>query len=105
MGNRISILRTKFVNLCDQDSSIGYRMFDDYDQTYCNIFGPGLDLPEGLDLLKWILKNGDEKSQAMLDFVRESEAGIYIDSDWYAWDEIKSAFSFDDFEEVEDEMS
>lgn len=89
MSNRLSLIRTKFVDTHSENSSIGFRIFDDYDQSYFNM-ELGQEVPkEPLELLEYAFINGDEKVNEMLQWVVESQNGMYIESEYFPFEEIK----------------
>ena len=87
MGNRVTIEATKFVT--KDGETYGFRMYDDYDQTYYNNHEIDTLTLGDMDLLDIALDNTDERMGEMFSFVKEEEKGIYINDTWYDFDEIK----------------
>lgn len=87
--NKVNIEPTKFINTRTGSETYGYRAYDDEGQTYCNTFvDPPAD--DDLDFLEQVMENSpDEILQGMLDFVLESESGLYIGGEFYPHEEIK----------------
>ena len=88
MSNRVSLDATKFVNK-NGDESYGYRMYDDYDQTYYNCAESNIMEMDDLELLEYAGKRADERAGEMISFCMEEEKGMYINDTWYDHDEIK----------------
>ncbi len=84
--SRVSLVATKFVNVKSGEESFGYRLYDDYDSVYNNMwnFIPDNDL----DFLELALEDG----HGMFDFLQENELGIDINGTWYDWNEIEHLF-------------
>lgn len=86
MANQVCLQRTEFKNLSDGKTSTGWRIYDDYGQTYNNLG----EAPENdLELLEFVKQNGDDVSNTIMNFIHEDEKGIEINGTWYDWDEIK----------------
>ena len=82
MGNRVTIQRTVFKNYGKTEETFGFRMYDDYGQSYSNcIPEEQLKLPDE-DFFNLVCDEySDENSSVMIDWVLEH--GCYIDSTWY----------------------
>lgn len=78
----------KFVNLRNGEVQYGFTMYDDYDGSYNAIF-ESEPPSDDMEFLKMVLTGLDEKMQNMIDFVVESQNGLYIGDSWYDWSEIK----------------
>jgi hypothetical protein len=66
----------------------GYRLYDEYGQTYCNTWQT---IPEDdLEILELAIKDADDNAKTFFNFMKETESGITINGEWY------------DFEQVED---
>ena len=49
---------------------------------------------EHLEFLAWVAKNvDDEHVVGMLDSVKESERGLYIDDIWWEWEDVRPILS------------
>jgi len=82
----INLVGTTFTETTG-DVSYGFRMYDEYEKTYCNI----LESPppeDDLELLQVALEYTDDISKAMFDFMREHETGLTINGTYYDWEEI-----------------
>jgi len=92
MSNRVTIQPTKFVNLVDgNDSEVTYgvRVYDDYGNSYSNIWELS-ELMDDMEILKKVCSDmNHEETMAMISYVIEKEIGLYIGSNWYEWEEIK----------------
>ena len=84
--NRPTLLSTTFVDM-SVETSYGYRLFDDYGQTYCNI-GSYL-IEDDLELLQFAMENSDDYSRTLFKFLIEDQKGLNINNSWYDFDEIK----------------
>jgi len=98
MSNRVTVQATVFKNHPQGLETFGYRMFDDYDQTYDNTFDAVPD--NDLELLRHALANCDGIAGSMLEYVEENNTGIYIGDTWYDWDEIRHLWNEDRRNEV-----
>mgnify|MGYP003971381911 CR=1 FL=1 len=106
MSNRLTIQPTFFQNQDSDfnsvgDSHYGFRIHDDYNMAYSTIAETHdgmmsiLDEFKGERHIQWIklvMRYNSEVSDSMIDYVRETERGMYIDQEWFDWDEIKEAF-------------
>jgi hypothetical protein len=73
----------------EEHTHYGYRLFDDYVQTYCNIWEKeDIKLPP-LEILNKAVSELDEVAGMIIDDVIENEKGIYIGDDWFEWAVIK----------------
>jgi hypothetical protein len=96
MSNRAKIQPTKFVSVNDDfdGTTYGVRVYDDYSQTYDNTWD---SIPDNdMDILRKVMKSGDEVIESILESLCENEKGIYIGSNWYDYDEIKDVLNEDD---------
>jgi hypothetical protein len=67
MGNTATIQRTAFVNIPDGEKTFGYRIYDDYEQDYDNIFEEAdMNLPDKDFLLK-VVGRLSEVGQSIFD--------------------------------------
>lgn len=68
----------------------GYRIYDEYGKTYNNTWE---SIPtDDLQVLAEVLKDDDDVTRSVLDFVEENENGISINDTYYDWAEIKHLF-------------
>lgn len=81
MSNRATLQRTEFKNLPQGDTTFGWRIYDDYGQTYSNILSKEDVEKSDEELLQQVSSFGDEVSSVIIDFALEH--GIYIGNQWY----------------------
>jgi hypothetical protein len=81
MSNRVTIQRTKFTNYDTDEKSFGYRLYDDYGQSYSNIMDERELKSSDEDFFNLVCDSADEVGDAMISHALEH--GIYIDSNWY----------------------
>ncbi len=89
MSNRISLIATKFTNIKTGHETLGYRLYDDYEQIYDNTFESVPD--DDIEFLQMVYDRCDEYS-AILNYLWETKKGININEEYYDWDEIKGVF-------------
>jgi len=91
MSNQITIRPTEFRNIRTGDVTFGYRMYDNYGQTYDNcIFNTKDDIPDDdLELVKMVKDNPNDVAGAMFDYIQENQGDIWVDDEWYEWEKIK----------------
>ena len=91
----ITLVSTTFLNK-DGEKSFGFRLYDEYGQTYCNCWGPDFSLPESfandMETLKQALLCDQQDVKDMLHAVAINRDGIFVDDQWYDWDEIRHLF-------------
>ena len=87
MSNIVTITRTKFTNIVTGESTLGYRIYDNYAQDYNNCMDSIPD--DDLDLLTVVKAVDSEVVNSMLEFVVENEGTIMIDKEFYEFDQIK----------------
>jgi hypothetical protein len=95
MGNRVCINLTKFVDLDlkgnEVETTYGLRIGDDYDATFKNGLAKdevvGKSPAEIIELARGI----DERTRDMIAFAEESQDGIRIGDEFFAWTDIKSS--------------
>jgi hypothetical protein len=88
MSNTVGIQPTIFEDLPNGEKSYGFRIYDDYDCDYNNLWNwEDLGLAP-LELLKKVRREASERTQALLDFVVQDQRGIYLAGIWYTWEEI-----------------
>lgn len=90
MSNTVRIITTKFVNTKDGTESFGFRIFDDYENLYSNLYDERIKDFSPLELLKEASDLCADKDSEMLVSVAENESGVEIDGEYFEWDEIKS---------------
>jgi uncharacterized protein YbaR (Trm112 family) len=99
MSNQITIEATKFVNVKGDGETLGFRMYDDYGQTYCNTLESIPD--DDLDLLRLVLDNTDDISAAMFEHIKDNESDICINGEYYGWKTIKPILCQDELTDEE----
>lgn len=87
MSNIVTIVRTKFVNIKTGESTLGYRIYDNYAQDYNNCLN---SIPEDdMEMLKVVGESVSDIGGSMLGFVIETGGTIMIDNEFYEFDQIK----------------
>lgn len=90
MSNQIYIVKTEFIDIADNESSYGFRIFDDYERLYSNNYGIEIKSMSDMELLKLVNEEFQSNDSEMLNHVRENGLGMNIDGTYYEWEEIKS---------------
>lgn len=90
MSSEVCIVRTEFKNITDGEVSYCFRLFDDYEAMYSNLYGPEIKDMSDMDLLREASQLCSEKDSEMLVSLCDNEDGIDIDGTYYEWDEIMS---------------
>ncbi len=93
MGNRVDIYLTKFVDIDTKgnelETTYGLRVCDDQDMTYTNGLAKdgvvGRTPAEIVELARGI----DERSRDMIAFAEDTQEGIHIGDEFFAWSDIK----------------
>lgn len=81
MSNQAFIIRTKFIDLVDGEDSYGFRIFDNYDSVYHNMWVSANYIPQNnQDLIKYCLDN--DIGTEIIEFSIEEHGGIDIDGKW-----------------------
>lgn len=101
MSNRVTLQRTVFQNVrqdgTEAEKSFGYRMYDDYGQTYDNTLEAEQVQVSDEELLRYVRDNGNEMTDEMISFLRDSDGhGLYIDDNWHDWEWVKKALDITD---------
>lgn len=87
MSNIVTITRTKFVNTKTGESTLGYRVYDNYAQDYNNCMD---SIPnDDMELLRLVSDNASDIVSDMLTFICESAGMIQIDDEFYDFDQTK----------------
>ena len=90
MANVVNIVATKFENVTDGKTSLGFRAYDDYGSTYGNTLESIPD--DDLEFLQAVCEDAmtDETLSSMFgDSVRDSNTPLLINGTEYKWDDIK----------------
>jgi hypothetical protein len=87
MSNKINLDACEFVNPVTGTTSKGFKVYDDYEKAYHNLFE---SIPED-DLELFQLASETEEMEPFLDFMEENKQGIYINSEWYDFKVVKKA--------------
>jgi len=85
--NRVTIQPTIFENHPQGDKTYGYRIYDDYGQTYYNSWESMLT--DDMEILQNVMDYGDDIAQDILSFLFENGKGLYIGDTWYNFEEIQ----------------
>jgi hypothetical protein len=88
--NKVTIQPTIFENHPQGTKTFGYRMYDDYGQTYLNTWESIPD--DDIDILTMIIDSEDEIEVAMINHLLDRCQGLFIGDEWYEWDQIKHLF-------------
>ena len=88
--NQITIQPTVFENRPQGSKTYGYRMYDDYGQTYNNTWESIPD--DDLEILRQVIDDGDDIAQNMIGFMIEHGHGLSIGDERYDWNDIKYLF-------------
>ena len=87
MSNLVTIEPTQFTNTRSGESTFGFRAYDDYGQTYENIFESIPD--DNLEFLALVVEYPNEILGGMLEYARINEKVIKVGGTFYEYDEIK----------------
>ena len=90
MSNRCHIVRTEFKNIFDGEVTYGFRLYDDYESMYSNLYEASIKDMSDMDLLREARELCRDKDSDVFASLCENEDGIDIDGTYYEWDEIKS---------------
>jgi hypothetical protein len=106
MSNRPMLITTIFENYPSHYLSYGFRMCDDYAQTYCNSMERSvLDLSP-LEFLELVVYSWtDDVVTDIVDYMLENSVGIFINDTWFDWDQIKYIWKENDGTRTENESS
>ena len=85
MSNKINI---NFIK--DKDGYAGFTVYDDFDSETKFIDGTPED---DIELLKFVKEYGGPSTQDALLFCDEFQKGMYINENWYSYEEIKNYLS------------
>ncbi len=85
--NRVHIEPTKFIDVRSGEEHLGFRAWDDEDQSYDNSWDA---IPESDEaFFKKVLKEcRDEAVNAMLDFCRDARQGLFLGPNYTPWETI-----------------
>ena len=86
----VTIQPTKFENVRSGEVTYGVRIYDGTDCSYDNTWDAVPD--DDLEVFRLVRENQDDTTEAILDFLQESQQGCYIGNEWYEWEQIKSCF-------------
>jgi hypothetical protein len=91
MADCTTIRRTEFRNLAGGEVTYGFRIYNDFDQSYSNTLG---GIPQDdMELLRLAKeKHGIDTVQEIFDALEQQEEGIYVDETYYEWEQIKHLF-------------
>lgn len=91
MSSFITIQPCRFVNYPSEETSYGYRAYDDYASVYNNLWKKeDLDLTNIEIVEKIYIEEGSDEIELMFEFIIENELGIFVGDNWLNWDQIKS---------------
>lgn len=88
MSNIITLELTEFKGF--SEVTYGYRMYDNYEKTYCNLMTreQWKTCHDPIELLAYALQTKDEQSTAMIDYCVENEEGMMINGQWFDHEEL-----------------
>ena len=87
MSNRVTLQRTVFNNYGTEEKTFGFRLYDDFGQTYGNMMAEkDLELKDEAFFNKVCNENAGDNADVMIDWALEH--GIYIDDNWYEGKEL-----------------
>jgi hypothetical protein len=92
--NIVTIQPTIFENSPQGDKTFGYRMYDDYGQTYSNTWESMLT--DDMEILQSVMDDGDDIAADMLSFLLENGKGLCIGNTWYDFEDIKHLWGLED---------
>jgi hypothetical protein len=85
MSNHVMLTATTFINHAEGGTkTYGYRLYDDYGQTYNNTLEK---IDDDLELLAAVVR--DEPAGYMFDYMNENKRGLSINGTWYDYEEIE----------------
>lgn len=90
MSNPVTLVATTFDSHVCGTKTHGFRIHDNEAQCYDN--NSESPISDDLELLDYALTVDNPDIKALLDFVKEHEKGMTINSQYYEWDEIKGCF-------------
>ena len=97
MSNRATLQRCTFSDYPSEHKHFGYRLYDEYSQSYDNTLDETIFKLEPLDFLRdTVFRDNSDNVEAIFDNIRENQKGIYIDDNWFDWDEIQEIFKIDE---------
>jgi len=89
MSNRVTLQSTTFQNHPSKEETHGYRMYDDYGQSYNNLLDKKqMEDMSDADLLHEAANSGDDVMDAMIEHAIEN--GMFINDEWYDGEEVQS---------------
>lgn len=85
MASQVNLVTCEFHNTTGEITK-GYRIYDDYGQTYCNTWET---IPtDDLDILELAIEDADTNAKSFFDFIKGHEVGISINGTWYDFADI-----------------
>jgi len=88
MSNAVCLEACEFVNPVTGNATKGYRIYDDYGQSYNNTLETVSH--DDLEMLQQVLAEDiDEVTAGMLDYIRENLSGMNINDEYYEWEQIE----------------
>jgi len=84
--NSPALIATTFTDLSGH-VSYGYRLYDNYGKTYCNMSSCLIE--DDLELLQFAIREEDEFSETLFAFLSEEQQGLEINNEFYDFDLIK----------------
>ena len=95
MSNTVNIVPTQFVNMKDNTSTYGVRIYDNYENMYSNYWDKEQIPVDDLKLLEFCLNSEISEhdiAAAMFEYMKTEKVGCMIASEWYEWEQIMHLF-------------
>lgn len=90
-SDRVCLVRTKFEDLRTGNATFGWRLYDNYANTYNNFFTQE-DIPDDdIELLEMAVRDAvtNENVRQFFNWIIEEKDSIDIDDETYTFDQIK----------------
>lgn len=88
MSSKVTLVSTKFESVTG--TTFGFRLYDDYGQTYCNNMDAAeWSVMDDMKLLNFALENITDESDKILDNLKDMSEGITINGNYYDYEEIE----------------
>ncbi len=88
MQNSINLIPCEFKDVRTGEVTHGFRMYDDYSKTYCNIMEGQID--NDLEFFREVVTNySDEIVEGFIDILKTEECDLFIGDECYSSSQIK----------------
>ena len=88
MANTVYLLPTTFIDARTNAQRYGFRMFDQFDRTYCDVIDDKTKIDSDIELLREASKNDDPVVKELVHHLKIGRQGLYIGSKWYPYETI-----------------